>query len=146
LASLSRGDDGWKELPGTQMEAAALRRLFGDAVRLLQKRIIPSAYRGEVATLFVALGKHLWGILDPGTNEAGMPAGTRRGQPGYCSQAAPTSRRGRSAPITRIDARSLFCEFPWMAAEAGLSTTEYLEEFVILERFWPPHGLSAGAE
>jgi hypothetical protein len=34
-----------------------------------EKRIIPSAYRGEVATLFVAQAKHLWGILEPGTNE-----------------------------------------------------------------------------
>jgi hypothetical protein len=33
-----------------------------------------------------------------------------------------------------------------MAAEAGLSTTEYLEAFGILERFWTTHGLGAGAE
>jgi hypothetical protein len=32
-------------------------------------RVIPAAYRGEVETVFVALGQHLWGILDPGTNE-----------------------------------------------------------------------------
>ncbi|HEY8506044.1 MAG TPA: hypothetical protein VIL46_15770 [Gemmataceae bacterium] len=31
--------------------------------------IVPAAYRGEVETLFVALGKELWGILDPGRNE-----------------------------------------------------------------------------
>lgn len=31
--------------------------------------IIPAAYRGEFEILFVALGKHLWGILDPGRNE-----------------------------------------------------------------------------
>jgi hypothetical protein len=37
-------------------------------------------------------------------------------------------------------------EFMAMAAEAGLSTTEYLEAFAILERFWTTHGLGAGAE
>jgi hypothetical protein len=37
-------------------------------------------------------------------------------------------------------------EFARMAAEAGLSTTEYLEAFAILEHFWTTHGLSAGAE
>ena len=37
-------------------------------------------------------------------------------------------------------------EFAGMAAEAGLSTTEYLEAFAILERFWATHGLGAGAE
>jgi hypothetical protein len=37
LASLSRGEEGWNGLPGTQIEAVALRRLFGDAARLLQK-------------------------------------------------------------------------------------------------------------
>lgn len=31
--------------------------------------IIPAAYRGQFEILFVALGKHLWGILDPGRNE-----------------------------------------------------------------------------
>lgn len=37
-------------------------------------------------------------------------------------------------------------EFTRMAAEGGLSTTEYLEAFAILERFWTTHGLGAGAE
>jgi hypothetical protein len=32
-----------------------------------------------------------------------------------------------------------------MAAEAGLSTTEYLGAFAVLERFWTTHGLG-GAE
>jgi hypothetical protein len=32
-----------------------------------------------------------------------------------------------------------------MAAEAGLSTTAYLEAFAILERFWTDHGLGARA-
>jgi hypothetical protein len=31
--------------------------------------IVPAAYRGQFEILFVALGKHLWGILDPGRNE-----------------------------------------------------------------------------
>jgi hypothetical protein len=34
-------------------------------------------------------------------------------------------------------------EFMGMAAEAGLTTTEYLEAFAILERFWTTHGLGA---
>jgi hypothetical protein len=33
------------------------------------KQIIPAAYRGQVETLFLELGNHLWGILDLGTNE-----------------------------------------------------------------------------
>lgn len=33
-----------------------------------------------------------------------------------------------------------------MAAEAGLSTKDYLEAFAILERFWTTHGLGAKAE
>jgi hypothetical protein len=33
-----------------------------------------------------------------------------------------------------------------MAAEAGLSTPEFLEAFAILERFWTTHGLGTGAE
>jgi hypothetical protein len=33
-----------------------------------------------------------------------------------------------------------------MAAEAGLSSTEYLEAFAVLERFWTAHGLGAGTE
>jgi hypothetical protein len=37
-------------------------------------------------------------------------------------------------------------EFMGMAAEAGLSTTDYLEAFAILERFLTSHGLGAGAE
>src|SRR5581483_9863657 len=37
-------------------------------------------------------------------------------------------------------------EFTGMAAEAGLSTMDYLEAFAILERFWTTHGLGAGAE
>jgi hypothetical protein len=36
-------------------------------------------------------------------------------------------------------------EFTAMAAEAGLSTREYLEAFAILERFWTAHRLGAGA-
>jgi hypothetical protein len=36
------------------------------------KRVIPAAYRGEVETAFVALGKHLWGVLGPGTNEISL--------------------------------------------------------------------------
>jgi len=34
-------------------------------------------------------------------------------------------------------------EFVGMAGEAGLSTTDYLEAFAILERFWTRHGLGA---
>ncbi len=37
-------------------------------------------------------------------------------------------------------------EFTGMAAEAVLSTTDYLEAFAILERYWSTHGLGAGAE
>lgn len=37
-------------------------------------------------------------------------------------------------------------EFSGMAAEAGLSTTDYLDAFAVVERFWAVHGLSAGAE
>lgn len=37
-------------------------------------------------------------------------------------------------------------EFPAMASEAGLSTTDFLEAFAILERFWTTHGLGAGHE
>jgi hypothetical protein len=37
-----------------------------------EQRIIAAAYRGEVETVFVALGKHLWGILGPGTNEVSV--------------------------------------------------------------------------
>jgi hypothetical protein len=37
-------------------------------------------------------------------------------------------------------------EFTGMAAEAWLSTTDYLEAFAILERFWNTHGLGASAE
>jgi hypothetical protein len=37
-------------------------------------------------------------------------------------------------------------EFTAMAAEAGLSTTDYLEAFEILERFWTTHGPGVGAE
>ena len=37
-------------------------------------------------------------------------------------------------------------EFTGMAAEAGLSTREYLEAFAILERFWTTLGLGAEAE
>jgi hypothetical protein len=33
------------------------------------RRIVLAAYRGEVKTVFVALGRHLWGLLNPGTNE-----------------------------------------------------------------------------
>jgi hypothetical protein len=33
------------------------------------KQIIPATYRGVVETVFVALGNHLWGILDSRTNE-----------------------------------------------------------------------------
>ncbi len=36
-------------------------------------------------------------------------------------------------------------EFTGMAAEAGLSTTEFLEAFAILEQFWSNHGLGAVA-
>lgn len=36
------------------------------------KRIIPAAYRGEVETVFVAQGKHLWGILDGDSNEVSL--------------------------------------------------------------------------
>ncbi len=32
-------------------------------------RVIPAAYRGEVETAFVAMGKHLWGVVDVGTGE-----------------------------------------------------------------------------
>ena len=35
-------------------------------------------------------------------------------------------------------------EFPAMAAEAGLSTTDFLEAFAILERFWATQSLGAG--
>jgi hypothetical protein len=34
-------------------------------------------------------------------------------------------------------------EFIGMAGEAGLSTTDYVEAFAILERFWSSHGLGA---
>jgi hypothetical protein len=37
-------------------------------------------------------------------------------------------------------------EFTGMAAEAALTTTDYLEAFAILERFWRTHRLGAGAE
>jgi hypothetical protein len=33
------------------------------------KQIIPATYRGEVATVFLTQGNHLWGILDPHTKE-----------------------------------------------------------------------------
>lgn len=33
------------------------------------RRIVPEAYRGEVATLFAAQGRSLWGVLDPTTEE-----------------------------------------------------------------------------
>jgi hypothetical protein len=36
------------------------------------KQIIPAAHRGELEMVFVARGKHLWGILDPGTNEVSL--------------------------------------------------------------------------
>lgn len=45
-------------------QAAGTGRAMSDA-----NRIIPAAYRGEVETVFLALGKHLWGTLDPGANE-----------------------------------------------------------------------------
>jgi hypothetical protein len=35
-------------------------------------QIIPAAYRGQVETLFLALGNRLWGSLDPGTNEVAL--------------------------------------------------------------------------
>lgn len=41
-------------------QAAAVGKATADA-----KRIIPAAYRGEVETLFVAQGRHLWGALAP---------------------------------------------------------------------------------
>jgi hypothetical protein len=34
---------------------------------------------------------------------------------------------------------------PEMAAEAGLSTGDYLEAFEVLERFWTTHALGSGA-
>jgi hypothetical protein len=36
------------------------------------KQVVPAAYRGEVQTAFVALGKHLWGTLDPGTSAVSL--------------------------------------------------------------------------
>src|SRR5205814_8588078 len=36
-------------------------------------------------------------------------------------------------------------EVTGMAAEAALSTTDYLEAFAILERFWTTHGLGTGS-
>jgi hypothetical protein len=58
--SLRRAIDLYHQLAGT-----------GRATSDVQ-RIIPAAYRGEVETVFVALGKHLWGTLDPGTNEVAL--------------------------------------------------------------------------
>jgi hypothetical protein len=36
------------------------------------KGIIPAAYRGEAEVVFIALGRHRWGVLDPGTNEVSL--------------------------------------------------------------------------
>ena len=52
---------------GLYHQAAGTGRATSD-----EKRIISAAYRGELETLFVALGKHLWGVLNPGTNEVAL--------------------------------------------------------------------------
>jgi hypothetical protein len=48
---------------GVYHQAAGAGKATADA-----KRVIPAAYRGEVETLFLALGEHLWGTLDPSTS------------------------------------------------------------------------------
>ncbi|MFM8273604.1 MAG: hypothetical protein ACKODX_14940 [Gemmata sp.] len=45
---------------GVYQQAAGVGKATADS-----KRVIPAAYRGEVETLFVAQGQHLWGTLDP---------------------------------------------------------------------------------
>jgi hypothetical protein len=55
-------------------QAAGTGRATCDA-----ERIIPAAYRGEVETVFVALGTHLWGNLDPATNAVALHASPQLG-------------------------------------------------------------------
>jgi|SRR5579883_429993 len=53
-----------RQVIGVYHQAAGVGKATADA-----KRIIPAAYRGELETLFVALGRRLWGKLDPSTDQ-----------------------------------------------------------------------------
>jgi hypothetical protein len=52
----------------TQRKAVALYHSLAGTGRASAdvRQIVPAAYRGEVETAFVALGRELWGTLDPG--------------------------------------------------------------------------------
>jgi hypothetical protein len=64
--------------------------------------IIPAAYRGEFEILFVALGKHLWGILDPGRNEVTLHEQPQPGDEDLSNLAAiHTLRRGNTVYVLR---------------------------------------------
>jgi hypothetical protein len=66
------------------------------------KRIIPAAYRGEVQTVFVTLGGHLWGTLDPGTNEVSLHERPEPGDEDLVNFAAiHTLRHGNTAYALR---------------------------------------------
>lgn len=55
--------DALSQAVGVFHQAAAAGKATADA-----QQIIPAAYRGELETVFVAQGLHLWGTLDPSTN------------------------------------------------------------------------------
>jgi hypothetical protein len=64
--------------------------------------IVPAAYRGEVETVFVALGKHLWGTLDPGTNEVVVHEQPQPGDEDLLNLAAiHTLRHGNTVYVLR---------------------------------------------
>jgi hypothetical protein len=64
--------------------------------------IIPAAYRGEFEILFVALGKHLWGVLDPGRGEVTVHDPPQPGDEDLSNLAAiHTLRHGHTAYALR---------------------------------------------
>ena len=66
------------------------------------KRVIPAAYRGEVETVFVALGMHLWGVVGPGTDEVSLHEQQEPGDEDLLNFAAiHTLRHGNTVYVLR---------------------------------------------
>jgi hypothetical protein len=68
------------------------------------KQVVPAAYRGEVQTAFVALGKHLWGTLDPGTSAVSLHEHRQPGDEDLLNfTAIHTLRHGNTVYVLRTE-------------------------------------------
>jgi hypothetical protein len=82
---------------GLYHQIAGTRRETSDV-----RRIVPAAYRGEVETVFIAQGKHLWGSLDPCTSEVFLHEQREPGDEDLVNfAAAHTLRHGNTAYALR---------------------------------------------